>query len=247
MQTIRISTAQNIDIDFEIAGLGERLVARLIDYAIFFFIMILGVVIMSYTHYNSTRNGILYGVIIVVYFILFVFYDLLCEIFMHGQSIGKRIMKIKVISLDGSQPTIGQYLLRWLFRLIDFGITGVAGLICAAVTEKCQRIGDLVAGTTLIKTQPRTKLGHVAFMPEEPEEYQATFPEAGQLNDNDMQLIQEVINTYIKTRNSVVVYNMALKIKTHLHITPPADMNDMLFLQTIMKDYSHVVKQSAML
>jgi hypothetical protein len=162
---------------------------------------------------------------------------------MNGQSVGKRVMKIKVISLDGARPTISQYLLRWLFRIVDFTITmDMCALITTAVTENNQRVGDIVAGTTLIKTNPRTQISNIAFMPSN-DGYQPVFKEAGQLNDNDVELIHEVINTYIKTGNNIVVYNMALRIKEHLNITPPNGMNDMLFLQTIAKDYNYISAQ----
>src|ERR1700743_3830347 len=121
MQTIRITTSQNIDIDYEVAGLGERILARLIDLAIFVLILILGSFIGSLTNlFLDPGVGLI--IILTIYITLFVFYDLLFEVFMNGQSIGKRIMKIKVISLDGGQPRFGQYLLRWLFRIVDFAL-----------------------------------------------------------------------------------------------------------------------------
>jgi hypothetical protein len=185
-------------------------------------------------------------VMLIIYAVLFVFYDLLFEIFMNGQSIGKRVMKIKVISLDGGQPRVGQYMLRWLFRIVDFMIIepGLIALIAAAVNEKPQRIGDVVAGTMLIRTSPRSKIDHIVFMPMY-DGYQPVFNEAGQLSDKDVELIHEIINAYIKTGNNVVVYNMALRVKEHLQITPPRGMNDMLFLQTIIKDYNHISAQMA--
>jgi uncharacterized RDD family membrane protein YckC len=243
MQTIRITTSQNIDIDYEVAGLGERILARLIDLAIFFLIYILGLFIGSLANWFTGQN-IAIVIAIIVYVVLLVFYDLIFEIFMNGQSIGKRIMKIKVISLDGGQPRVGQYFMRWLFRIVDFLITfpGVVALITAAISDKTQRLGDIVAGTILIRTVPRTQMNSIVFMPMY-DGYQPVFKEAGQLNDKDVELIHEIINTYMKTGNSVVVYNMATRVKEHLNITPPNGMNDMLFLQTIVKDYSHISAQ----
>ena len=240
MQTIKITTSQNIDIDYEVAGLGERIVARLIDLAIFFLIYILGIFVGSLTNwFIDGRLGIV--IVIIVYAVLFVFYDLIFEIFMNGQSVGKRIMKIKVISLDGGQPRVGQYFMRWLFRIVDFLLTwpGMVALIVAAVTEKTQRVGDIVAGTILIRTAPRTGINNIVFMPTY-DGYQPVFKEAGQLSDKDIELIHEIINAYMKTGNNVVVYNMALRVKEHLNVTPPNGMNDMLFLQTIIKDYNHI-------
>ncbi|MBV8390583.1 MAG: RDD family protein [Mucilaginibacter sp.] len=239
METIKITTSQNIDIDYEVAGLGERILARLIDLAIFFLIYILGAFMASLTNWFTHGDlGII--IVIIVYAVLFVFYDLIFEIFMNGQSIGKRIMKIKVISLDGGQPRVGQYFMRWLFRIVDFLITfNLGALITAAVSDKTQRIGDIVAGTILIRTTPRTKINNIVFMPTY-DGYQPVFKEAGQLSDKDVELIHEIINAYMKTGNNVVVYNMALRVKEHLNITPPNGMNDMLFLQTIIKDYNHI-------
>ena len=178
---------------------------------------------------------------VIIYAALFVFYDLVFEVFMNGQSIGKRIMKIKVISLDGGQARVGQYFMRWLFRIVDFLLTwpGLVALIAAAVNEKTQRVGDMVAGTILIRTTPRTQINSIVFMPSY-EGYQPVFKEAGQLNDKDVELIHEIINAYMKSGNNVVVYNMAQRVKEHLNVVPPNGMNDMLFLQTVIKDYNHI-------
>ena len=242
MQTIRITTSQNIDIDYELAGLGERLVGSLIDFGIFFVIYIFTIILGVSLNLANAMGLIL----VIVYAVLYVFYDLACEVFMNGQSVGKKVMKIKVVSLDGAQPRLSQYILRWLFRIIDFGISfGAVALVVAAISEKVQRVGDLVAGTILIKTQPRTLLTQLAFMPAY-DGYEPVFPNAGQLSEKDIELINEVINTYSKTNNNVVVYNMAYQIKQHLNISTPPEMNDMRFLQTILKDYSHQVAQSEM-
>lgn len=240
MQTIRITTSQNIDIDYELAGFGERIVARIIDYAIFFLITITAVIIASMGGWLK-EMGLVMWVIVGLYAALFVFYDLICEIFMNGQSIGKRVMKIKVISIDGGQASIGQYLLRWLFRIVDFTMTAnLCAVVSVAISDKKQRVGDMVAGTTLIKTTPRTQINQVAFMPEA-DGYEPVFASAAQLSDQDIELVHEVINSYIKTRNSVIVYNMAQRIKEHLAVTLPPDMNDMQFLQTIVKDYNFII------
>ncbi|MFC0515877.1 RDD family protein [Mucilaginibacter angelicae] len=242
MDTIRITTTQNIDIDYEVAGVGERIVAHLIDIGLFIVILLAAIFIIPAVGNLSNFFAI---ALVVLYAALFVFYDLVCEIAMNGQSVGKKIMKIKVISLNGSRPSVGQYLLRWLFRIIDFTLTsGICGTICVIVSDNNQRVGDMVAGTTLIRTVPRTKMNNIVFIPEA-DAYQPIFRETAQLTDQDIELVSEVINTYIKTRNPVIVYNMAEKIKSHIGVTPLAGMNDMLFLQTIVKDYSHIVAAQA--
>jgi uncharacterized RDD family membrane protein YckC len=240
MQTIRITTSQNIDIDYELAGLGERIVASIIDYALFILVGILGVIIGGAL---NSRDTIL-AILLIVWAVLYVFYDLACEVFMNGQSVGKKVMKIKVVSLDGAQPRLGQYILRWLFRIVDFGITGGAvALVVAAISDKVQRVGDIVAGTILIKTAQRTKIEHIAFRPAY-DNYQPQFAGVTKLSEQDIELVNEVINSYIKTGNNVLVYNMAVRIKERLNLTPPAEMNDMRFLQAILKDYAFTATQA---
>src|ERR1700761_5193159 len=161
MGVIVVQTAQNIEIEYEIGGLGERILARLIDFAVF-----IPFVIALFIAAAAQMDNIALGIFGVVLVLIYAFYDLVFEVFFNGQSLGKRVMKIKVISLDGARPKFSQYLLRWLFRIVDFTLTlQVCGLITAAVSNKQQRVGDIVAGTTLIKTKPRTTINNLVFTP----------------------------------------------------------------------------------
>jgi uncharacterized RDD family membrane protein YckC len=239
METVRVSTSQHVDIDYPVAGLGERVAARLIDFGLFIAIFLIFLLFFSITGLiNSSR--IVVVVMLLIFGAGFVFYDLICEIFMNGQSIGKRLLKIKVISLDGAQPSLGQYFIRWVFRIVDFVLTSwVGALICVAVTENKQRIGDIVAGTTLIKTVPRTQFEHIAFHPAA-EEYVPVFDTVSEMNDRDIELIHEVLNTYYKTRNTDLIYQMAAKVTNHLRVSIPEGMNELEFLKTVIMDYNQI-------
>lgn len=242
MQTITVHTTQNIDIDYEIAGIGERILALLIDYAIFFAFYILGIIVAI-----NGLEGIGLKIYIIIVVLIFAFYDLVCEIFLNGQSLGKRILKIKVISLDGNRPTFGQYLIRWVLRLVDFPLTAYLGaLVSAIITDNGQRIGDIAAGTAMVRTHPRTQMDNLVFRPSE-DSYVPVFKEVSQLTDNDINLIADVLHNYMRTRNSMIVYNMARRIMDHLQIALPPGMNDMQFLETIIKDYSHIAAQADIL
>jgi uncharacterized RDD family membrane protein YckC len=243
MQTVRVTTSQNIDIDYEVAGVGERTLARLLDMAVFVALYILGLIVAIFAG-QSILRVISFIAIIIIYASLFVFYDLICEIVMNGQSFGKRIMKIKVISLDGKRPSLGQYLLRWLFRIVDFTLSLQAcGLICAAISEKQQRLGDMVAGTTLIKTHPRTQMNNLVFKPVD-ESYVSVFKNTELLNDKDITLLQEVIRNYQLTANRVVVNSAAERIKEILSATLPEGMDNLKFLKTVVSDYTHLASQT---
>jgi uncharacterized RDD family membrane protein YckC len=238
METIKVNTSQHVEIDYPVAGLGERVAARLIDAALFVVTFILFGILLSMTGIMQIGE-IAFIIMVVVYGCCYVFYDLLCEIFWNGQSVGKRLLKIKVISIDGVQPSIGQYFMRWIFRIVDFTLTGsLCGLICVAVSEKKQRVGDLVAGTTLIKTEPRTLFNDIAFHPT-PEDYTLVFNNVHLLTDRDIELIHEVLNTYYRTLNKTLIYQMAEKVMNLLSIKLPEGMNELDFLKTVVADYKH--------
>ena len=239
MHTIRIKTAQNIDIDYEVAGIGERTIARIIDYALFLALWL--IYLWLFDVFMS--KSVLFGFTLpqILFFVFYAFYDLICEVVFNGQSLGKFVMKIRVVSLDGGRPRLGQYLLRYLFRAADFTLAVPAvAIFSVAVTENKQRIGDIVANTTLIKTKPKAGINELnTALPDE--EYQPVFMEATNLSDQDIALVHEVIRHFLKTGNMAFVDNMAKKIQTHLDITPPEGLNNYKFLQTIIKDHQHVL------
>lgn len=239
MQTIRITTSQNIDIEYEIAGPGERIIGYLADMSIFVISYITIIIFLLKNQLNGGTGMAAYGVAIIVWVIVLAFYDLVCEVFFNGQSIGKKIMKTRVISIDGTQPSLGQYLLRWLFRIVDFSVTlGMGGLISMLVTENRQRIGDLVAGTAVVKTVPRTSIEDIAFIPPS-ETYEPVFPEASNLRDKDIILIHEVLQNFKLNDNHPLVHDTAERVKEHLNIQV-RNMDDLTFLETVVKDYNYI-------
>jgi uncharacterized RDD family membrane protein YckC len=240
MDTIKVNTSQNVAIDYPVAGLGERIAARLIDLLFFFILYILFILLGLIS--TAIKGDTVIFALLIAYAVGYVFYNLLFEIFLNGQSIGKRFLKIKVISLDGSQPTLGQYFIRWLFRLVDFVFTlQTGGLISIAVTENKQRIGDVIAGTTVIKMVPRTTMAHIAFHPQEVDpNYTPMFPTVQQLTDRDVELIHEVIGTFYKTGNRELILTMGPKTAQLIGVSKPQDMNELEFLKAVVKDYTHL-------
>jgi uncharacterized RDD family membrane protein YckC len=253
MQTIKITTSQNIDIDYAVAGLGDRIVAWLIDYAIFmgvyFICDIIMLIVISFTHYNNvTGSGFPVAMIItiIVWLALFLFYDLLCEVFMNGQSFGKKVMKIKVISLNGARPGIGQYLLRWLFRIVDIGLTGGScAIISIALSDNKQRVGDMVAGTAVISLKPHKNYNDLVFGPP-PEDYQPVYRQVMQLTDGDVVLIHDVIRNFNRTRNNMLVYKLAIQLKNYLNVSYEREINEYQFLEIILNDYNSLSAKNDM-
>ena len=238
MSTIKITTSQNIDIEYELAGIGERIVATILDNLIKFAYAFISMMIFTALHLSETWEWI-YGIIVVV--LPYAFYTLVSEIFMNGQTIGKRTMNIRVVSLEGAQATIGQYLIRWLFQPIDFYVSFYACAFLAVVlSNRSQRVGDMIAGTIVIKTVvPRTSFQQTILVPAvEAENYTVTFPEAANLTDPEMQLIRDVVFTVRRTGNTMLAYHAAEKIKQTIRVQSTLEPMD--FLRVLIEDYHHV-------
>src|SRR5690606_25140939 len=149
-------TNQNIEIQLELAGLGDRILAFLIDALIIFLYAMFCTFTLSL--FSSLNDSFFF----VVPFIPILFYSLLFEIFTDGQSPGKKAREIKVVKLDGGSPKVFNFLLRWVLWPIDFFIYGAVAILCIIVTKNGQRLGDIAAGTTVIKQRASLKISDIS-------------------------------------------------------------------------------------
>lgn len=154
-----ILTGQFVRISQTPASIGERIIALIIDYVLIGFYIFSTVTVLSKLRLPSDFTMIFF---LAVIYLPVLFYSFLCEMFNYGQSLGKRLMNIRVVKADGSVPGISSYLLRWLLFPIDGPITGGLGLLVALLTKNSQRMGDLAAGTMVIKEKNYRKI-HVSL------------------------------------------------------------------------------------
>ena len=193
MSKLNVETGQNVVIKKELANIGERIGAQLLDYLIIF---ISGFIIIYIFKGLSDIIGKKVEALMFIFLSPLFFYSLLSEIFMQGQSLGKKALKIKVVKLSGEQPTIGSYIIRWMFRLIDINfLYGAIGMITIAATGKGQRIGDIVAKTSVISLKRKNLLKNTIFVELE-DDYVTTYPEVEKLEASDIKTIKDVIAHY---------------------------------------------------
>lgn len=250
MLQVKLDTGFNIEVDFMIAPVIKRLFAWLID----FVIMLAWAVIMN----KVFRIGQDYVLELPAWqdFIIAVpplLYFPLSEIFLNGQTVGKKALQIKVITIDGGNPSISQFLIRWLFRAIDFPLwilvaiaTGefpwwsaiflFGGVGCLIGTPYSQRIGDIVAGTILIDTRNRTSWEDTVFT-ELTNDYQPRYPQVMQLSDKDINTLKGIISAVRKKSDYDLSIRIAARIRSKLHIEDEQDSLE--FLQTLLKDYNY--------
>lgn len=261
MSLIQIETPFNIDLEFEISEVYKRLFAYLVDFTI----LLLFFISMEYFYYGGfnlagsqmLRSHI--GLDILTISIPMLLYSLLCEVMMHGQTVGKKLFNIRVISLDGGEPSLSQYTIRWIFKVFEwpffFGYTffslqnifayiimtgfwGLVVLIFMAVSKKNQRLGDIAANTVVINTESSFSVNDTVFLDIIDKNYVVTYPEVLKLSDRDINTIKNVISLYQKENNTQTCDRLALKVQEVLQIN--TNMYSINFLQTLLADYNYL-------
>ncbi len=239
MSQIQIQTTQNVVLSFTPASVGDRILAHVIDWTIFiawFLIFALVASGMSEALFGSKIGTVVFFIFMLLPVML---YDLLLEIFMNGQTIGKRAMDIRVLALDGTPPTLGAYLMRWMFRLVDTGIFGsMVAVIVAAVNGKGQRLGDIAAGTAVVKLKQTVSLAQLKHEKIQ-ENYVAMFQEASLLSDRDVVTIRAVLKKGKEEHNAILVGHAAHKVKEVIGVQ--SEMENMAFLQQILQDHTYLM------
>jgi uncharacterized RDD family membrane protein YckC len=232
MQTIAVRTTQNVFIHYPIASVGERILGHLIDRLI---LIIYSIALVAF--FIRIELKVIWIWIVFLGF-PWLFFTVLFEIFMNGQTPGKILMKIQVVRLDGTRATIGNFVLRWIFGFIDFYILGGAiGVILIAAGGKGQRLGDLVATTTVVKlTERKDVTARDVFISAE-DNYSPTFEQVVQLRSSDIELMQRALEADRYHNNSEPLLVLSEKIKSQLGIQ--SDLPPQVFVRTLIKDYSH--------
>ncbi|MBX2897316.1 MAG: RDD family protein [Cyclobacteriaceae bacterium] len=236
MQTIQVRTTQNVFIQYPLASVGDRILAYLFDRVVVIAFMIALGTFLFYAKIQSEWVWIL------LLAFPYIFYSVFFEIFMNGQTLGKHLLKIRVMRLNGTPATIGDYVLRWVFAILDFGFLGGAiAVILVAAGGKGQRLGDLVAGTTVIKLVEQKEITAEQVFVTAETEYQPVFMQAVQLTERDVELIQRALEVNRDVGNAAPMLAVTEKVKTQLGIQ--TDLPPIKLLYTLIKDFNHLTSR----
>jgi uncharacterized RDD family membrane protein YckC len=262
MPIIQIATAFNIDLEFEIAEFHKRLLAYIID----FILLLIYLFSMKYLLYAGFAIDFEdnMGLDILVISLPMLLYSLLSELWMNGQTLGKKVLGIRVISLEGGEPTFGQYLLRWVTKFFEWpflfgyilfskdallaytfitGFFGVAVAITIAITPRSQRLGDLAAGTVVVNTRSSLTVDDTVFVEVNETGYQVMFPDVMRLSDRDINTIKTVLTQAARRSNYELCNRVARKVKEVLKIS--TDMLPEPFLEKLLEDYNYLATREA--
>ena len=147
-------------------------------------------------------------------------------------------MNTRVVKIDGSTPSMGSYLLRWLLFPIDFILSGGLGLLSIILTKNSQRLGDLAAGTMVIKEKDYRRI-HVSLDEYNylDKNYHPIYPKASDLSLEQVNVISRTLTSMDKDR-MMRISKLAQKIQETFDITPREGSNE-LFLQIMLRDYQY--------
>lgn len=268
MAVIKVPTNFNIDVEFEIPEFYRRLIALLIDVLIEYFYLRIANEI-----YKSIDRGSGYGLdseynmwsIGLLLFLPVVLYHIVLEVTMNGQSVGKKIMSIRVVNEIGGRPSIGQFLIRWLLRISDLWIAIIiliiafdpsfgrdiettvvvlfalgfliTDIVLVVSSKKGQRIGDILAKTILIRINTKGSIEETVFQ-EVADNYVPSFPQIMQLSDKDINAIKSILEIARKKGDFNMAEAASYKIKSHLKIESSLSPFD--FLDILLKDYNYL-------
>lgn len=235
MANSTIITGQFVRIEQTPASIGERILALIIDYVLISIYLFSTTYIFYETITTYTPSIVVY--LVCIYFPAF-FYFLLCEVFNRGQSVGKKIMNIRVVKVDGSTPGISAYMLRWLLFVIDGPLTGGLGFIVILLTKNNQRLGDLAAGTMVLKENSYRKI-HVSLDEFDylSKTYRPTYPQAIDLSLEQIDVITRTLESNKKDKAHRVAA-LSQKVQQLLAIRAREDDQEE-FLRVILRDYQY--------
>ncbi|NTS41029.1 RDD family protein [Flavisolibacter sp. BT320] len=264
MSIVRIATHFNIDIEFTAPPFYRRLAAWVIDIVIQIVYLIVALRLLNWLTLSMPGNdsNMKVWALSLLLFLPLALYHVILEITMQGQSIGKKLLGIKVVSENGGRPSIGQFIIRWLMRTMDISVImmimmipyaqmfgpqvywGMAismGLLVTDLvlvnTRKQQRLGDILARTVLIDTKQNEKISDTVFLEVE-NSYVPLFPQIMQLSDRDMNSLKGILDASRRHRDSTMAMMAAEKIKAHLKIE--TDLEPETFLEVLLKDYNYL-------
>lgn len=234
MDEFQIETAQNISINQHVANLGTRIGAYLLDFLIIMsYVIVVSYIISSLNVMKKINIYLAYTLFMLPVF----FYSLLFETLFNGQSPGKMLTNIRVVKKDGSKPTFGSFLMRWVLRFIDIQLaSGAVAIFTILLNGKGQRLGDLAAGTTVITERHKISLKNTLLTDLEAD-YKPTYSQVTLLSDSDIQTIKNLYQKAVRRGEHNIILRLYDKI---IKITDiKTEQKPFEFVETVIKDYNY--------
>jgi uncharacterized RDD family membrane protein YckC len=237
MNEFQIETAQNVGIKQNVANIGDRMLAYIIDSLIIWAYTLLIFILLGLMDLNPRDSWAIYLLVSLPAFLYYV----LLETFWDGKTIGKFVQGTRVVKIDGTKPTFANYLVRWLLRIVDVVITlGGAAVLSIIIRGNGQRLGDMAAGTTVISERQKIKITDT-LVEEIPLDYQPVYSQVTVLNDQDMQLIKTLYQEARQKGQHNVILQLQKRLTQLMEVAPKE--TPIAFVDQVIKDYNYYTQQ----
>ena len=241
MSELSIITTQNVAINFRAASVGDRMLASFIDILIKVAYLVVVFYIFFYwmglNERMETLDNWSAAAVVIVFMFPVLIYSLVLESIFEGQTLGKKLVKIKVVKIEGYQASFGDYLIRWIFRIVETNMmSGLVGLLAMILNNKTQRLGDMAAETAVITLKNKITINST-ILEELESQYQPKYPSVIKLTDNDVRIIKETFQVAQNKNDTVMVNKLCVKIETVMGVKND-NLSEADFIKIILKDYN---------
>jgi len=236
MANLKINTTQNVNLDYKIVSIGNRILALLVDLFIFFLYFYIVELATSFLDTIFSNDWTVFGLQSLL-LLPVMFYSLYMHILFNGRTVGKMIVKTRVVKVDGAPVHWSNLIIRWMLRLVDLWIFfGAVSVLTILFSEKRQRLGDAAAGTVVISTKNSLTISHT-ILEEVEDSYLPKFMMVTKLTDKDVRLIKETYSI-AKKSNDYKTLN-ALRVKVESILETNSELYDRQYIDTVLKDYNY--------
>lgn len=256
LNRVSLSTPESVELDFTLAGIGNRTLALLIDYQILaivllafwiltglFAVGLFSVLSTSNINYSALPWWLL-GIAVLLNFVIYSSYFVYFEVMHRGQTPGKRFAKIRVVRDNGRPVGLSQAVLRSLLRPVDdFCFIGVLFILLG---KREKRIGDWVAGTLVIQEQRGDRTTSLTISPaaEQLATKLPTLSDVTKLIPDDYAVVRE----YLQRRSKMTAkarteksMELARQLRTIIGLeTVPPDTTSDQFLEALYLAYQQI-------
>lgn len=246
---VRFETPENVLVSYRLAGLGTRFVAWFADYAlltltgflIFFGLIFAGIVIGTalFDIGDDEPDAALYaiGLAFAIWGLGTLLYFGFCEILMNGQTIGKRMLGIRVVKTDGFSLDAGSIGIRTLFRVVDhIPLLWVVPLVSA----QSQRFGDMLGRTIVVVDSPGQLTGlreTLLAKPVADHKFRFDLATLKRLGERDVEAIERLLERWDKLPpddQERFLTQFVQPLSAKLNVEPPALVDRRLFLEELL-------------
>jgi uncharacterized RDD family membrane protein YckC len=261
MANLNVKTSFNTKLQFNTDSIGKRLLAYFLDLLVMVAYLVLLSWVLSFFNFElgdafeEDASRIYWGWTS-LFSLPILFYTLISEVASGGYTLGKYIVGIKVVKIEGFQPTFVDFFIRWIFRVVDiyfiiilavlinsdafiflaFYFTGIVGIISITRSKTGQRLGDLVAGTTVIRSKMRQNI-KITILENISEGYRPTYSQVVKLSDNDARIIKETYENAVKLNDTKLLIKLVSKIENVINVKN--DTTPRRFIDVVLKDFNY--------